>query len=232
MTAIIAIVQRDAAYVLTDGAVFLTTGIVHSFATKAFPIPHLKTVLAWRGTLGWAHFAAMHLGSLARSFDELKSVAVDGLRTAILETDNRVLRSLGTRDFDCVAVGISENAGPQAFAFCNHDRSPDLPPWQIRDILDCSMAPMSSEIRKDLFRHIPPGTPGDDIDPERDGVVMMQCQRRHALLYGDDLSVHVGGFVLLTCVTDESIVTRIIHRWPDQVGQQIGTVRDAEVSCG
>ena len=58
--------------------------------------------------------------------------------------------------------------------------------------------------------------PPDDVDPATDGVKVFEVLRRHRAP-----SALVGGFVRLTTVTRDAVTTRIIHRWPDRVGEPI-----------
>jgi hypothetical protein len=56
----------------------------------------------------------------------------------------------------------------------------------------------------------------DDVDPAVDGLKVFEILRRHRVP-----GAMVGGFVQLTTVTRDEISTRVIHRWPDRVGEPI-----------
>lgn len=47
----------------------------------------------------------------------------------------------------------------------------------------------------------------DELDPEADGLEILQVQRRMPL------EMPIGGFVQLTSVTTASVRSRVIHRW-------------------
>jgi hypothetical protein len=52
------------------------------------------------------------------------------------------------------------------------------------------------------------------FDPADHGVRLMDAQRR---TYPDK----IGGFLQLARVTRECVSSRIIHRWPDEIGKQM-----------
>lgn len=68
------------------------------------------------------------------------------------------------------------------------------------------MIPGDAETHARFARAYPDITSGDELDPERDGLRMLEIQR-HRPSHG------IGGFAQLTTVTATGISTRIIHRW-------------------
>ncbi|MGY3130875.1 hypothetical protein ACVWZM_001557 [Bradyrhizobium sp. USDA 4501] len=60
----------------------------------------------------------------------------------------------------------------------------------------------------------------DAIDPEVDGLAVLQLQRENPHLKNGDCCF-VGGFAQVTTVMTDSITTRIIHAWPDELGRRI-----------
>lgn len=64
----------------------------------------------------------------------------------------------------------------------------------------------------------------DLMNPELDLLTIMEMQRRRKvpLRPGESAAHWVGGFALLTSITEAGISQRIVHRWPeDRVGQLI-----------
>ncbi|MGY2806391.1 hypothetical protein [Bradyrhizobium sp. USDA 4506] len=59
----------------------------------------------------------------------------------------------------------------------------------------------------------------DAIDPEVDGLAVLELQRANPHQEDGDFC-YVGGFAQLTTVTREAVTSRIIHRWPDKVGEK------------
>ena len=60
----------------------------------------------------------------------------------------------------------------------------------------------------------------DKVDPEVDGLRVMDVLRRNPVQYQKG-GAGIGGFVQLTSVTQTGITTRILRRWPDHIGAQI-----------
>jgi hypothetical protein len=86
----------------------------------------------------------------------------------------------------------------------------------VQDILGFALVPSSDAIYADLG--FPWDRAPDDIDPQRDGVRVMEVARAHASAF----DCGVGAFAQLTTVTRDAITTRIVHRWPDHIGDIIG----------
>ena len=51
-------------------------------------------------------------------------------------------------------------------------------------------------------------------------VGLMEYQRQHCLLDGNSV---VGGFIEMTSIARDRITRRIVHRWPDRVGEKISS---------
>ena len=62
----------------------------------------------------------------------------------------------------------------------------------------------------------------DDLDAERDGLQLMECQRRDRSL-GHSV---VGGFVEQTTITRTGVSSQIVKWWPDEIGRKIEPERD------
>jgi len=54
-----------------------------------------------------------------------------------------------------------------------------------------------------------------DLDPVKDGIAMIEIQRRLSPQNPNVMNYRAGKFVQLTTVTPNEITTRIIHRWDD-----------------
>lgn len=60
------------------------------------------------------------------------------------------------------------------------------------------------------------------FDPVRTGVTIMKIARKYPYQYADgNWRPCVGGHVLLTTLTRDSITSEVIHEWPDVVGMPI-----------
>jgi hypothetical protein len=88
----------------------------------------------------------------------------------------------------------------------------------VSDVDGWALIPFNNAIDSELG-FLRSRTP-DDIDPEVDGRRIMRVLRRHPVKYSNSVG-GVGGFIQLTTVVRSGIITRIVHRWPDVVGQII-----------
>jgi len=90
-----------------------------------------------------------------------------------------------------------------------------------------SFLPLSPAMSHEFYRIFDRSTYyADKFDPTRDGMRVLEIQRRHLPDWPASVNHHVvGGFAQLTTITENSIETKIIHRWPDEVGQPIRPCR-------
>jgi hypothetical protein len=64
----------------------------------------------------------------------------------------------------------------------------------------------------DAVRKLLDGRMAEDVDPAVDGLEALKLMRTTAACAG------IGGFVQLTSIYRDRIVTKVLHRWPDRVG--------------
>jgi hypothetical protein len=63
------------------------------------------------------------------------------------------------------------------------------------------------------------------FDPVRVGVTIMKIARKYPYQYADgNWRPCVGGHVLLTTLTRDCITSKVVHEWPDVVGEPIKVV--------
>jgi hypothetical protein len=235
VTAINVIKQKTAVHMLTDGASWIYPGsyYVGPPVLKAWPLPHLNAVLACRGPLQSPPVLADLFSSCgASTYDELKKAALAVMEAAMssrLYED--VVSGASGNPIELVIAGWSETVGPDAFViqasaagnepidrFLSENK-----PWILKDTGAAMMAPSDDAIQKAALAAMPPtNTCADDMDPVRDGLAILNAQRdaliavEHSASHG---MVTVGGFAQLTTVTADAITTRIIHRWPYEIGE-------------
>jgi len=82
--------------------------------------------------------------------------------------------------------------------------------------------PNSSELHQAIVAALPVGGGQNAIDPAIDGLRIIQLQRAHLIAGGgiDGEFCAIGGFAQLTTVTADAMTSRVIHRWPDKVGDK------------
>jgi hypothetical protein len=113
-----------------------------------------------------------------------------------------------------VIAGWSEASGPDAFVLSRDAAGC----WVAQDTGAVMMAPGEQTIQQAALAAMPAGVASaDDMDPARDGLAIVLAQRAGQTLV-DGMSA-VGGFVQLTTVTREGILTRILHSWPEEWGE-------------
>jgi hypothetical protein len=232
MTAINVIRHRASVHMLTDGGIFDADGIMVSCFSKVLMMPHLNAVISCRGSMLALSLVAAQLGVVATTYDGMKALAVDTLWTAWATLHGELFSKIQIGDnLQIVVAGISETKGPDSFIILSRAED-ELEAWTLIPLGECFLSPSSDEIYQDFSAAFPPGTTADEIDPERDGVRILEMQRKRPLRtqMRDDVKyvVSVGGFAQLTTVALGYISTRVIHRW--QVESQRGTSAAKEVA--
>jgi hypothetical protein len=218
MTAINVIRQSGAVHVLTDGAGIDANGAVVLRTQKVFPLAHLNAVIACRG---WPLFAACFAAQAsieASSFDQLKTIAVRLARSVIADAQHLMEASYAGAEFDLVIAGWSEGTGPNSYFLCSYE-GVGVAPWAVAELGEISLLPTNEAVNADLEAAFPNGVRPDDVDPAAVGLRILEIQRKHPT--GRGLLRNVGAFAQLTTVTPDLITTRIIHRWPDELGRPL-----------
>jgi hypothetical protein len=114
--------------------------------------------------------------------------------------------------------------------FCGLDDRAELK--MVDDPLGCMNPQPSQEAIESVGWCVPTG---DSFDPLKDGLMLMEAQRRTPVDRGP-LSVErdasqmvygVGGFIQHTVITRLSIRSSVIHRWADEIGKAIDPVCSA-----
>lgn len=218
MSAINIFTTPQAVHVVTDGAAYLSDGMMMAVVQKAHPIAHLRMVLAARGPSILTPLLAEAVQQAFRSYD----AAVLGLRDVIAEavdTYEAVLDrcDIGA-DFDLLMAGWSESRDCGEVYYLSSIDRPGAPAWTLSKCGPVVLSPnddaMTERLRSksaqlDLSRN----------DPLAVALVIMEEQRCVAGLQGGGEPVHgVGGFAQATTVTRGGISSRILHRWADPIG--------------
>ena len=222
MTAINVIKQSNAVHVLTDGAGYNADGTLIAIANKVWPVAHLNLVLASRGSAYFAPLLAQHASAAAHSFDHLKSI----MPALALELAGRFaplmrMSELGSQ-FDLVVAGWSETSGPSSYFLCDHHQhGPSVEPWKPVDLGPISLLPQTAAMKVDLDHEFPNGADPDQFDSVKDGMCILEIQRRHPSEHGPAGSHMLRGVGMFAQLTRGAIETKIIHRWPDEIGKPI-----------
>lgn len=209
----------------SDGAVYLPDGTLHRRMQKIFPLTHLNAVIAGRGSpLFLSAFGA--LASIeASSFDQLKETTAS-IGTRLFADLRATMEAAGAgTECELVIAGLSEAEGPSSFFTCSHEhRTPAIRPWQVVDLDPISLAPHDSAIKAELDKAYPHGIHPDQFHPIIDGLRVLEIQRAHPVAHpggGFGILPTVGAFAQLTTIRRDIITTRIIRRWPDEIGRPL-----------
>lgn len=220
MSAINTLVKRDSVHLITDAASYDSAGNLVAAIPKVALLPHINAAVACRGPRASVPLFADLLSAAASTYDELKAHAPTFLRELRPMLDATFAHCEFGAVFDVVIAGISESAGPDAYLICSHERY-GVQPWTVVQFAGLAMMPADAATQELVLASIP-----DDVelvDPERDGRIILEAQRAFPMDHGGGrVFTGVGGFGQLTSITRDGISTRVIHRWPDEVGQPIG----------
>jgi hypothetical protein len=230
MSAFITLKQREAVHILCDGAGYDSSGLMRSLLSKAFAIPHLSAVIATRGPAVSLPFIATRLSTQFQSFDELVS-GIGAELPNIIDDSEELFSMAGNPTTEMALIGWSEQDDTgKAFTIQTGEISElraeyadaERPePFQLLEHPNALASPApDAEILRDAgFRN---DTDIEKIIPEIDLLHIMEMQRQSLIEYNGQHIHLVGGMALLSTVARGGTITqRVIHRWPDKIGQMI-----------
>jgi hypothetical protein len=210
MSAVNVIRQAQRVDVLTDGGFDDGSNGLIFQGSKVWPLAHLHAVVAGRGPALMVPLFGQMLGGAARTYDELRKRALPAVRRYFAEQQEIWTRCASGTGFDLVIAGWSETIGPHAFAISNRAESEQDPWWLIEIAADLT-APSTPEIFAAIKRLIA-GRHADEIDPEVDGLAIMEIQRESKVAGAPSV------FAQLTTITADGITMRILRKWPEADG--------------
>jgi hypothetical protein len=177
---------------ITDGAVVDAGGRVVAILSKTIALPHLGVAIALRGSLQM--LTHLPLFGLAPDLAGLQERALSTVRA--VDGDAEVYVAGIDVCFAVTALGVVEVIETGSFALTPTNDAI----YRELDFLDERAA--------------------DKVDPEVDGLRVMDVLRRNPVQYQKG-GAGIGGFVQLTSVTNAGLTTRILRRWPDHIGAPI-----------
>lgn len=229
MSAVNVIVQRSAAYVMTDGLLYMEGEVASVNFCKCIPLKNARAAVAGFGPASFLYLAATVLDDYP-SFDAIVALG----STYFDELFNQYLKQ-GKGDIGVAAlflVGWKESENRPACYAIEFEAAGAKSEWvrnnnptaREEDIcralteLPTVAAPMPAA--DDLVSSgWPIGIDPGSRDVELDLLHLIELQRRKVM---DDGKYYVGGEALLTTIRVDSVSQRVVHRWgEDTVGQQI-----------
>ncbi|ODT47062.1 hypothetical protein [Devosia sp. 63-57] len=191
------IVMHSDAAAYTDGAPPIFVGEV----TKTFTFPGKRMAVAVRGpSPSVAHIAA----TFGDAFADIGAA----------RKGNRFFRSMVPALLDYCRMTTPSQPHFQAFLAGWSDGKADSfmvtseqSPYHLMDLPEIAGAPVPS---------IDPGIDPADFRPERDGLRLMEAQRKSGF--------SLGGHVLATTIWADMIEQAVIHRWGDTPGLPLNAI--------
>lgn len=225
MTAIVCVSQPDQGliHVATDAAMYNQDGKVCGFGNKVTTIPHWPGVITGLGNGAISILFAQSLSEKFSSFDDFIERSEQHLPT--------MMKSWGIEipfEAHIIVAGISEQNGPEAYAFRTGDCIPATGTAADVEASDCYDAPfklvkLPNVVMSPTADDQVHAAGYDGIDPtDRPSAVVWAMRKvlemqRHTTL-PDDIG-GIGGWGQLITISKYAIRQRIIARWPDdQVG--------------
>lgn len=217
MTAINVILTRRAAHVITDGAITDPSGKLLMIAPKAHPLAHSGAVIAVRGS---KEVAMMIADSISRSGVEYDHSSYDKIKASIGKLINDLLTGKDSasldqwfghswRDMDIVVAGWSDSLRrPDAFFLVTHGNHPGVTPFSIIDPGPYLITPTSSELLLEFQKR------AEEVNDNNIDTLAADLIARQR-----DLEPNVGCFAQVTSVTSTSVMSRIVSRFSDKIGE-------------
>lgn len=213
--------RDDRALVLTDTAGTTSDLTVSAWANKVATVPHLRMALTVQGAAEAVGTFANRLAGDLGSFD---AIVRDGARYLAEEhADNAALweSSVGLSDFRLGLVGWSEKRQRFDAYFLQSREADGVPAFTFvrRDIV------MAPELDPSDIAHLQIPKDGAAFSAGAQAYLLrIMAVQRHAttLRFGGGEPGYVtGGQVVATELTRDGITQRVMHAWPDKLGEPI-----------
>ena len=201
--------QGGAAYLLTDGARYDLDGAVAEIASKVVAVPRLHMALAFTGAWWTGQFDqwAKMFNHSADFIAHLPEMAERAKQHWNAENATDIY------DFQVFVASYDCDKG-----------APALHVYSTNDGGNGQHRPGSHAVRAMVTPATATGPRAGDLldsatfDIERDAMRLLEAQR--AVLWPGGYRA-VGGFVELTRVDRFGVKSRVLHRWPDEIGRNI-----------
>jgi hypothetical protein len=230
MTAINVIRQAEAVHIISDGVFCDSNGVVCEIIPNTWLLPHLPAAIGIHGPPHLMPFLVHRLSRECPSFDDIAAKIV-GIALEVHISFPMTYGTLGlgsvNPEFDLIAAGWSEaRHRPVSYLVTCQRRGPGTQgDWEVIELSDSLIAPPISErLITAVNWKLPKSAQAFRADV--DGIKLLQAQRLTQGLINpkDPAGGHgflVGGFIQLTSVFAHGVSSRILHRWPDQIGRRI-----------
>jgi hypothetical protein len=209
-------------FMLTDCAAYnLDDGLFAGFGAKATPIPHAGAVIASRGPMALCAWAA----ATAQVFPDFDSIAAN-LAEALARALPMARKISGPGEVEMFCMGYSERE-KRVLAFFARSDSPTPLSIEFGTLLFGPNVD-NQDLARLRFPN-PSQVRADNTALPRGLLNVMQYQRERAIAQREAAAKAgkatraeiIGGAAVLTTITEKEITQRVIHRWPDVIGEPI-----------
>jgi hypothetical protein len=220
MSTIVTMVTSKSVFVWTDGGSWDESGVLTEISRKCSDVPGTTMVVTGRGLVIIGDFFLEYL--VAAEVTEAQVVDEgERLFERFLKSDwgEEALAYEAPFDF-CLAGWNSRDARP--FVVTYHYR-PGEPAKYFVITDEFSLPGLPDKEVARVRREVGVGLDYDRIDPLAFGKAMMGAMRRTPFKWWVDKQevCIVGGHILQTEVSAAGVTHRIVHTWPDKIGERI-----------
>ncbi len=241
MTALNLFCQGQNAFMLTDAAATDLDGVLLSTRPKALTLRRARMAICWTGfapmTAGGARFAPNAAGArmkaalFAHGVDaeramqgEIMAAMPAALRTMHIE--NLTSMPGATAEMMSISVGVAlwcETEGAKV-VMGQTEEAHGLPAYsfaRLRHYISTEQGYNAPSFISKAIGRVANLADPLDFDVRRDGVALLEAQRRIRKSYSGSTHHGVGGKAVMIKVSKSGVCESVLRRWPDKVGRQI-----------
>ncbi len=230
MSAIAALVQSDAAHLMTDGLLYVHGEVVQTDFAKCLPLKGMRAAICATGPANFVYHVAGVLEANYSSFDEVTSLSSDWYRGLFDWFANRyrdgnavaTLVMVGWLEREnrpaCFVIEFSTEGSEKERLRRNnpHTREEDMAHELTEVPIVANPTPTGDAIKAAGW---PLLVDADERNVEADLLQMLEIQR---CMRQDDGKYYVGGQAVLTTVNANGVTQRLVHTWgEDEPGKTI-----------
>lgn len=235
MSALNVFIRKDRAWMQTDASLYDQQGNIVAFGPKAYVLSNLRAVISARGLQSVTPMLVPILGWQFATFDDLIEHGAPVIRNVFCEfVKSYVAADAAERDIELIILGWSEKEdGPRAYRFYSDavanlhgDAAFEFHPFASDETWELSPAFQTLEPWNRLGRQgielDENGFTTEQFDPVTHGLAYMEEQRHIYVDFETNKQISIcGGFLASVEISRDGVSEKILHRWPDKVGEPI-----------
>jgi hypothetical protein len=235
MSAINALVQRNAVHMMTDSLLYVKGKVLQTNFPKCLPIRGMRAAVASTGPASFAYLLAEMLAK-CETFDEVVAKDrewwrgafdwyVENERNGASEYATVVLIGWLEHENRPAAFAIEISNGGERAEWVRSNSAYSDPTTVAHDLVELPILANPTPPVEDLVAAgWPIGVAPDDRDAEADLLHMLEIQRRRP---ASDGLHYIGGHAVMTSVDVNGVSQRVVHSWPDKAGKRVRPRGDA-----